>query len=168
MRIFLRAIMRMSCAAACLAAAMATAQMSLLPESCANLNGEALDKCVRNITASQITPNVASVAPPPADPALPANCTHVFAADREYCLGRNEILLACRNRAKYPDFASCYANFVGNLAKPGVANCAREKSERRAACAERNAVYARCLEEPLGYFLCVANNGKLPERPAKP
>jgi len=153
---------------ACLAAAGAAAQMSLLPPACAQLNGEALDNCVRNITAQVIVPNPEAVEPPPPDPAQLANCTHVATADQEFCIWRNEIIVACRNGAKYPDFAACFANFAPNLKRPPTANCAREKPERRAACTSRNAVFAKCLEDPLGYFLCVANNGKPPERTAKP
>ena len=156
------------CAIACLMPAGATAQMSLLPPACANLSGDALDKCVRDITVPQIVPKFEVIEPPPPDPAATTNCLRVTLADREFCIWRNEIVLACRNRAKYPDFNACFANHIGNVAKPGVANCAREKADMRAACAERNAVYAKCLDDPLGYFLCLANKGRLPERVIKP
>jgi hypothetical protein len=156
------------CAAACLMAGVAGAQMSLLPPACANLSGDALDKCVRDITVPQIVPKFEVIEPPPPDPAATANCLRVTLADREFCIWRNEIVLACRNRARYPDFNACFANHIGNVAKPGVASCTREKPDMRAACAERNAVYARCLDDPLGYFLCLANKGRLPERSLKP
>jgi len=92
----------------------------------------------------------------------------VLAADLEYCIGRNEIILACRNKAKYPDFAACFTGFIPNLKPPASANCAREKAELRASCAARNPVYSKCLEYPLGYFLCLANKGTLPARTLKP
>jgi hypothetical protein len=150
------------------AGAPATAQMSLLPPGCAHLAGDALDQCVRDITAPQIVPKLEALEPPPPDPAALANCTRVLAADRDYCVWRNEIVLACRNKTKYPDFGACYAAFIPNIARPVAANCAREKTELRGACTARNLVYAKCLEEPLGYFLCLANGGKLPERLLKP
>jgi hypothetical protein len=96
------------------------------------------------------------------------NCTHELAADREFCVWRNEIILDCRNKAKHPDFVACFTAYVPNIAKPGVANCAREKTELRAFCTTRNAVFAKCLKEPLSYFLCLANKGTLPERMVKP
>lgn len=162
------ALLRFLCICICLAGANALAQMSLLPPACANLSGEALDKCVRDITVTEIVPKLEAVEPPPPDPSLPANCTRGLAADQHFCVWRNEIILACRNRAKFPDFAACFAQFIPNVAKPVAANCAREKADARAACAARNAVFAKCLEEPLGYFLCLANKGKLPERVLKP
>jgi hypothetical protein len=155
-------------AGACLTTAGARAQMSLLPPSCANLTGEALDKCVRDIAVPVIVPKLAPVEPPLPDPSQLTNCTRVLSADREFCVWRNEIILACRNRAKYPDFGACYGNFIANAAKPVAANCAREKADLRGGCAGRNAVFAKCLEEPLSYFLCLSNKGKLPERMAKP
>lgn len=151
-----------------LLAAPAYAQMSLLPPTCANLTGEALDKCVRDITITQIVPKLEAVEPPPPDPAQPANCTRVLAADQDFCIGRTEIILNCRNKAKYPDFAACFSGFVPNVKAPVAANCGREKADMRATCAARNTYYAKCLEEPLGYFLCLANKGKLPERLLRP
>ena len=155
-------------AALLLAAAPAAAQMSLLPPACANLNGEALDKCLRDIAAPVIVPKLEALEPPPPDPAAPANCTQVLAADRDFCVWRNEIVLACRNRAKYPDFNACFAQYIPNVAKPGVANCAREQASQRTFCAARNTVYAKCLEEPLGYFLCLATQAKPAAPAAKP
>jgi hypothetical protein len=147
---------------ACLAGAGEPAQMSLLPPACAHLNGEALDKCVRDITVTQIAPKLEAVEAPPPDPAQLANCTRVLNADQDFCIWRNELILACRNTAKYPNFAACFSQFIPNLKTPVTANCAREKAELRAACAARNAVFAKCLEQPLAYFLCVANQGRLP------
>jgi hypothetical protein len=156
------------CACTCLAAAAARAQMSLLPPGCAHLNGEALDKCVRDIVLPQIVPKLEAVDAPPPDPTQLANCTRVLAADQDFCVWRNEIILACRDRAKFPDFAACFSKFIPNVKTPAAANCAREKPDLRATCATRNKVFAKCLEQPLGYFLCLANKGKLPERAAKP
>ena len=153
---------------AALAVTPALAQTSMLPPACAQLNGEALDQCVRNIATPVIVPNLGPVEPPPPDPAALANCTRVLAADQEFCVWRNEILLACRDRAKYPDFGACYTKFIANVGKPVAANCAREKAELRAGCATRNAVFAKCLDEPLGYFLCLATQGRPTGSPAKP
>jgi hypothetical protein len=147
---------------ACLAGAGASAQMSLLPPACAHLYGDALDKCVRDITVTQIAPNIEAVEPPPPDPARPVNCTHVLTADQDFCVWRNELILACRDTAKFPDFAACFSRFIPNLKTPAAASCGREKAELRATCAARNAVFAKCLEQPLGYFLCLANQGRLP------
>ena len=156
-------------AAFSIAAAAAGAQMSLLPPACASLHGDALDKCVRDITVTQIEPKLEAVEPPPPDPAQTANCTYVLPADREYCIWRNELVLACRNKTKYPDFTACFTKYLPNIAKPAaVANCAREKASLQAACSARNTHYAKCLEDPLSYFLCLANKGKLPERLLKP
>ena len=156
-------------AAFSIAAAAAGAQMSLLPPACASLHGDALDKCVRDITVTQIEPKLEAVEPPPPDPAQTANCTYVLPADLEYCIWRNELVLACRNKAKYPDFTACFTKYLPNIAKPAVvANCAHEKASLQAACSARNTHYAKCLEDPLSYFLCLANKGKLPERMLKP
>lgn len=153
---------------AVLAALPARAQNSLLPPACARLSGDALDQCVRNITTPVIVPNLEATELPPPDPAALANCTRVLAADQEFCIWRNEILLACRNRAKYPDFGSCYTTFIANVNKPLIARCEFEKTEVRATCSARNAVFAKCLEDPLGYFLCLATQGRPAEKPAKP
>ena len=59
---------------------------------------------------------------------------------------------------------ACFAQFIPNVKKPGPANCARERAAVQARCAPRNAIYAKCLEEPLGYFLCLNLQGKAPER----
>jgi len=149
-------------------AAGSHAQMSLLPPACANLGGDALDKCVRDIAVPNIVPKLETVEPPPPDPALPANCTRVLAADQEFCLWRNEIILTCRDSTKYTDFNACFAGFIPNVKRPLAANCAREKQELRAACVTRNSLYSKCLDAPLGYFLCLASNGKLPARAARP
>ncbi len=162
------ALAALLCWLAALAAAPVLAQTSMLPPSCAHLNGDALDQCVRNIATPVIVPNLGPVEPPPPDPAALANCTRVLAADQEYCVWRNEILLACRDRAKYPDFGACYTKFIANIAKPVAANCAREKPDVRAGCAARNTVFTQCLDEPLGYFLCLATQGRPAEKPAKP
>lgn len=153
---------------AVLAATGAHAQPSLLPPACAHLNGEALDKCVRDIAVPQIVQKLEAVDPPPPDPAQPANCSRVLAADQDFCVGRNEIILTCRNIAKFPDFDACFHKFIANVKRPLTATCTREKPDRRAACAARNAVFAKCLEQPLGYFLCVANQGSAPSSAARP
>lgn len=158
---------------ACLCAAAflpvpASAQMSLLPPACASLKGEALDKCVRDIALPEVVPKLEAVEPPPPDPSLPANCTRVLAADQEYCIWRNEIIIACRNSPSAAAFNACFSKYIPNVKPPQTANCAREKAELRAACATRNTLFAKCLEEPLGYFLCLATRSTPPARAAKP
>lgn len=147
------------------AAVPAAAQMSLLPPACAQLRGEALDRCVRDLAQPVVAPGFEEIGLPPPDPAALANCTRALAADRDFCIGRNEILVACGDRAKHPDLAACFARYAPNLARPAAANCAQEPPPRRAACAARNAVFERCLEQPLGYFLCLATQAK-PVAPA--
>jgi len=164
----LRYAATMLCLGAMLNGTQAIAQMSLLPPGCAHLSGNALDQCVREITAPQIVPKLEALEPPPPDPAALANCTRVLAADRDFCVWRNEIVLACRNKSRFPDFSACYSKFIQNIAKPVAANCTSEKSELRNFCSARNLVFERCLDEPVGYFLCLANGGKLPERVLKP
>jgi hypothetical protein len=157
-----------SCVALLLFAASAQAQMSMMPPACAELKGDALDKCVRDIAVPQLVLKVEPAEPPPPDIRDLADCTRTLQADRDFCIGRNEIILACSNKAKHPDFQACFAKFIPNVALPVAANCAREKAELRNACAARNGIYAKCLAEPLGYFLCLANKGQLPEKLVRP
>jgi hypothetical protein len=142
--------------------------MSLMPPACAELKGEALDKCVRDIAVPQLVLKIEPAELPPPDIRELADCTRTLNSDRDFCVGRNEIILACSNKAKYPDFQACFAKFISNVAAPVAANCAREKAEIRNACAARNGFYAQCLAEPLGYFLCLANKGRLPEKLIRP
>lgn len=164
----LRTLRHLVCATLLLAAGTGHAQMSLLPPACNNLSGAALDKCVRDITVEQVIPRLEAVEPPPPDPSKTQNCNQVLRADQTYCIGRNEIILHCRNAARYPDFMACFTRFIPNVAKPGPANCALEQADRRSQCAARNQHYGTCLDEPLSYFLCVGNQGRLPERMLKP
>ena len=157
-----------SCVALLLFAGSAPAQMSLMPPACAELKGEALDKCVRDIAVPQLVLKVEAAELPPPDIRELADCTRTLMADRDFCVGRNEIILACGNKAKHPDFQACFAKFIPNVALPVAANCAREKADLKNACATRNGFYAKCLAEPLGYFLCLANKGQLPEKLIRP
>jgi len=146
----------------------APGQMSLLPPSCAELKGDALDKCVRDISVPQPVFRMEQAPPPPPNIAHIPLCEKVIRADEVFCIGRNEIILACLNKSKYPDFNACFEKFIPNIPKPGVADCARAKPGTRNACEARNAVYTKCLGEPLGYFLCLEHNGKLPDNLVRP
>ena len=157
-----------SCVALLLFAGSTRAQMSLMPPACAELKGDALDKCVRDIAVPQLVLKIEPADLPPPDIRELADCTRTLLADRDFCVGRNEIVLACSNKAKHPDFSACFAKFIPNVGLPAAANCAREKADVRNACAARNSFYAKCLAEPLGYFLCLANKGQLPEKLIRP
>ena len=45
-------------------------------------------------------------------------------ADRDFCVGRNEIVLACSNKAKHPDFPACFAKFIPNVGLPAAVGVA--------------------------------------------
>lgn len=149
-------------------AGSAQAQMSLLPPSCAELKGDALDKCVRDISVPQPVFRIEPSKPPPPNIAHIPLCEKVLRADEVFCIGRNEIILACLNKAKYPDFYGCFDKLIPNVARPGVASCEREKPALRAMCPERNAVYAKCLDQPMGYFICLEYKGKMPDDVVRP
>jgi len=166
--IAMRAMLRIVCTALVFVAGTGHAQMSLLPPACASLTGPALDKCVRDITVEQMVPRLEAVEPPPADPSKTQNCNQVLRADQTFCIGRNEIILHCKSAARNADFMGCFTKYIPNVAKPALANCALEPSDRRGECAARNRHYGACLDEPLSYFLCVGNQGRLPERMLKP
>ncbi len=163
-----RAMLRIICTALVFAAGTSHAQMSLLPPACASLTGPALDKCVRDITVEQMVPRLEAVELPPADPSKTQNCNQVLRADQTFCIGRNEIILHCKSAARNADFMGCFTKYIPNVAKPALANCALEPSDRRGECAARNRHYGACLDAPLSYFLCVGNQGRLPERMLKP
>ena len=162
------ALLRIVCTALVFTAATGHAQMRLLPPACASLTGPALDKCVRDITVEQVVPRLEAVEPPPPDPSKTQNCNQVLRADQTFCIGRNEIILHCRSGQRNADFMGCFTKYIPNVAKPALANCAVEQSDRRGECAARNQYYGACLNEPLSYFLCVGNQGRLPERMLKP
>jgi hypothetical protein len=115
-----------------------------------------------------MVPRLEAVEPPPADPSKTQNCNQVLRADQTFCIGRNEIILHCKSAARNADFMGCFTKYIPNVAKPALANCALEPSDRRGECAARNRHYGACLDEPLSYFLCVGNQGRLPERMLKP
>ncbi len=135
------------------------AQMSILPEQCAAKTGNELDRCVRDLALPQIVPKLEFVEPV-RDPAQLLNCTKVHAPDQVYCVARNEIILECRRSLKHADFDACFTGYMAQVAKPGRANCQLEKPGLRAACASRNAVFAKCLADPLRYFQCLSGTGR--------
>ena len=100
-------------------AATAPAQTTLLPRQCAGMTGDQLDLCVRNITLPQMVPTIEDVAVKP-DPAQPMDCATVTRADEDYCIARNQIVIECRKRNKYPDFEQCANPLAAAQAKPPV------------------------------------------------
>jgi hypothetical protein len=146
----------LACAAALLlCSAAGHAQNTMLPPGCAGLTGEQLDRCVRDITLPQITPRLQPIEAKP-DPAQLVNCLMTVRADEDFCIARNEIVLECRNLAKYADFEQCANPLVRAQAKPPVANCARVATARRNECELRNKVFGECFDDPLRYFICLA------------
>ena len=136
-------------------AATAPAQTTLLPRQCAGMTGDQLDLCVRNITLPQMVPTIEDVAVKP-DPAQPMDCATVTRADEDYCIARNQIVIECRKRNKYPDFEQCANPLAAAQAKPPVANCSRVAEPRRKECELRNKVFGECTGDPLRYFICLA------------
>ena len=153
----------LGCAAAMvLYAAAGQAQTTMLPPACAGMTGEQLNLCVRDITLPQITPTLEPVEAKP-DPAQLLNCRTVLRADEDYCIARNEIVLECRNRGKYPYFEQCANPLTKAQAQPPAANCASAPPAQRKGCELRNKVFAGCFGDPLRYFICLAekaNAGK--------
>jgi hypothetical protein len=131
------------------------AQNTMLPPACAGMTGEQLDRCVRDITLPQITPKLEPIEAKP-DPAQLVNCLTTVRADEDFCIARNEIVLECRNRAKYPDFEQCANSLVMAQPRPPVANCVHAAPARRNQCELRNKVFAACTDDPLRYFICLA------------
>ena len=131
------------------------AQSFMLPPACMGMTGEQLDRCVRDITLPEITPRLEPIEAKP-DPAQPVNCLKVVRADEDFCIARNEIALECRNVTKYPDFEQCANPLVMAQARPRAANCSRVAPARRAECELRNKVFSACVEDPLRYFICLA------------
>ena len=142
-------------------AAAAHGQSSMLPPACAGMTGEQLDHCVRDITLPQITPRLEPIEAKP-DPAQLVNCLHTVRADEDFCIARNEIVLECRNLTKHPDFERCANPLVMAQTMPREANCARVAPARRQQCELRNKVFGECANDPLRYFICLAEkmNGK--------
>ena len=135
------------------------AQNSTIPQTCAGKSGEALHICVRDFVPSQQTEQI-TPAPISPRPAQLFNCLQVLPADQSFCIGRNEIILECRNKTKHPDFDKCFAGYIGNVPVPTAANCARSGKKLRAQCTHRNEVYKQCVVDPLRYFTCLADNKK--------
>ena len=136
-------------------AAAGQTQTTMLPPACAGMTGEQLNLCVRDITLPQITPTLEPVEAKP-DPAQLLNCRTVLRADEDYCIARNEIVLECRNRGKYPDFEQCANPLTKAQAQPPAANCASAPPAQRKGCELRNKVFAGCFGDPLRYFICLA------------
>jgi hypothetical protein len=145
-------------AALCMHPVAGLAQMSILPEPCIGKTGDELDRCVRDITPPQRTQSLEPADPAP-NPEQMVNCLKVNPADQQFCIRRNEVILECRNQLKYPDFGQCFANYIVRAGKPVAANCQKEKPALRAQCAARNAVFGKCLADPLRYFVCIGNQG---------
>jgi hypothetical protein len=146
----------LACAAALtLCGAAGHAQNTILPPACADMTGEQLDRCVRDITLPQLTTKLEPIEATP-DPAQLVNCLRTVRADEDFCIARNEIVLECRNLAKYPDFEQCANPLVMAQARPPVANCARVAPARRNECELRNKVFGDCFNDPLRYFICLA------------
>jgi hypothetical protein len=134
------------------------AQNSMVPPTCANKAGEALRDCVRDITPlekiEQMTP-VRSAA----DPAQPINCLQLLPADQAFCVSRNEIIIECRNKTKYPNFDKCFSKYAVNVPIPSVADCTRVSQKLRSQCSHRNLTYTKCASDPLRYFMCLEDPG---------
>lgn len=131
------------------------AQSTLLPPACAGMKGDQLDRCVRDVTLPEMTTRMEPVEAKP-DPAQPVNCRTVVRADEDFCIARNEIVLECRNGTKHPDFEQCATPLVMAQPKPPAADCMRVAPARRQQCEARNKVYLQCTDDPLRYFICLA------------
>ena len=131
----------------------------MLPEPCIGKTGNELDQCVRDITPPQQVQRFLPVEPAP-DPAQMVNCLRINPADQAFCIRRNEVILECRNQLKYPDFDQCFGNYITRAPRPVAANCQKQKPGLRAKCASRNAVFVKCLEDPLRYFVCLDDTGQ--------
>ena len=140
--------------ALCCFALSAHAQMSILPPQCIGKSGEALDKCVREITAPQYTQRLEPVELK-ADPMELVNCLRVGRADQEFCIQRNEVILECRNRVRHPDLSKCLAVFIARPTLPRAADCSGVDRELRNECVLRNKVYGECVHDLLRYFICL-------------
>src|SRR5271154_3658127 len=145
-------------AAAFASSGIALAQSSMVPPTCADKAGEALRACVRDITPVEKIEHMTPVKLA-ADPAQPINCLQVSRADQAYCVSRNEIILECRNKTKYPDFDKCFSKYAVNVPKLSSANCTRIGPEMRSQCQHRNLVYTKCASDPLRYFVCLKDPG---------
>jgi hypothetical protein len=134
------------------------AQNGTLPNPCTGKSGEVLRECMRIITpevrSEQFIPALTA-----ADPAVLMNCMSVFHADQNFCAGRNEVILACRNNIKHPDFGQCFASYAPNILAAGPENCVRVGATSRAQCKRHNRIYAKCVADPLRYFACLSEHG---------
>ena len=139
----------------CMCAATAHAQSTLLPPACAGKTGAQLDQCVRDLTLPTGPDRFEPAAQLPPDPSQLLNCLMVNRADENFCIWRNEIILECRNRAKYPDFDTCTARLIERPQLPRAADCARVAPSQRSQCALRNKSFSECLKDPWRYFICL-------------
>jgi hypothetical protein len=148
---FLRVLIKVALALAVLPAA---AQVGMIPAPCVGKTGEALDKCVRDITPAE--PPRIYVKESLPDPRGAINCQAVNPADRNFCIARNQIIGECGNRSKYPDFDQCFLRYIGNPPLPGAADCSRAKDGKINECNLRNKVYRQCIDNRVRYFDCLA------------
>lgn len=150
--------------AACwLYAAGASAQTTLTPPECAGKTGQQLDQCVRDITQPSTFGSFEPYEQKP-DPSQLLNCLMVNRADEGFCIARNEIILACRNRVKNPDFDACVTRLIGRPQLPRAADCARVPAAQRNRCTLRNKAFEECLADPYRYFICLGD--KINAKPA--
>jgi hypothetical protein len=141
------------------AASIVGAQSSMVPQSCSGKTGDALRNCVREITPAERVQRLEPVETAP-DPTQPVNCLKVYPADRNFCIQRNEVITECRNKLKYPDFNQCFAQYMTKATSPKAQDCNRVSPELSSRCIQRNALFEKCMFDPLRYFICVGDSPK--------
>ena len=144
--------------AACMAGGGVSAQNGTIPDVCASKTGDALRACMQDVTPAEEIEQLTPVERTP-DPAQLIDCRQASAADLKFCIGRNEVIVACRDKSKHPDFNACFAKYAPNIPAPTAENCKRSDTKSRAQCRRRNASYSKCALDPLRYFTCLANGG---------
>lgn len=136
----------------------AAAQTITIPEPCAGRSGDALRDCMRDITPAKQILRIAPIEAPP-NPAQMINCLRVYPADREFCVRRNALIIACSDNAKHQNFAQCFTQHIGR-APAAAENCAALGAKAAKSCAQRNELYAGCMSDPLRYFACLGAGPK--------
>lgn len=129
-----------------------------VPRECAGMSGAALDKCVHDHTTPQMTQSITPIQQSP-QLSAPVNCEKVLAADKAFCVWRNQAIVDCRRAAstsRQQDFNLCINTEMERGPKPGPADCSQAKSRQLAAlCPLRNRNYKACGADPLTYFACL-------------